>query len=433
MAVRVPIMFIHSGACAPVLFYSRGRISARFLYMDIIQSVKKEQEKGSKFGLERTKELLSRLGNPDKKLKIIHVAGTNGKGSVCAYLTGILRARGAAVGTFTSPEVYSFEEQFCINGRPASRDLTEDYFNIVSLASHGMADKPSSFEVQTCAALAMFAGEGLEYCVLECGLGGLEDATNAVSQKEIAVITSISLEHTAVLGSTIADICRHKGGIIRNCPAVVPANLCAEAAQYFAGLGVVVAGGDLKILRRSARGQTFWCGGKKYFIRMHGDEQAYNAAAAIKCAEILGIPRSAAKKGLRRTRFAGRVEVIKSRGVRYILDGSHNPQSFGPLVSAVKAVRGQKTLVFSCLSDKDVSAAAGILSPLFGRVLIAPAPGYRAMDADKICAAFCKCGKDVQKFEDIPSAMSAAGGGTVVVCGTFTILKEARNWIEQRR
>ena len=209
--------------------------------MDIIDQVKAAQRAGSKFGTGRAAELLDRLGRPDEKLKIVHVAGSNGKGSVCAYVTAALVCAGRRTGTFTSPEVYSYEEQFCIDGRPAARAVIRRYLAAAEDAARGMSDAPSAFELETCAALAMFAGEGCEYCVLECGLGGLCDATNAVSRKEVALITSISREHTAVLGDDIADICRHKAGIIKNCPALVPANLCAEAARYFSSLGAATS------------------------------------------------------------------------------------------------------------------------------------------------------------------------------------------------
>lgn len=387
---------------------------------------------GSKFGTERTRELLARIGNPDNKLKIIHVAGSNGKGSVCAYITAILCAAGKTVGTFTSPAVYSEEECFSIGGRPAPRAKISSALNATKKCAEGMADSPSQFELEVCAAVALFAGEGCEYCVLECGLGGLYDATNAVSQKAVAIITSVGLEHTDVLGGTIIDICRHKGGIINNCPAVVPANLPAEAASYFSSLGAVVAGRDIKITRRSLRGQHFRCGKMRCFIRMHGDEQAYNAALAIKCAGMLGIGRAAIRRGLKHTALPGRVEVIERGGRRYILDGGHNPQALGPLIQTLGRIRGQKSLVYSCLSDKDVHGCAAALGNAFGGVYIVPAPDGRAMDVKKITEAFAPYCKNIYSCGDIPSAMAQAPDKTVVVCGSFTLLKEAKNWIEQR-
>lgn len=432
VTVRVPIKLIDSGArVRPFCYFTRAHIAPFFNFMDIIDNVRKAQEQGSKFGTERTAELLSRLGHPDEKLKIVHVAGSNGKGSVCRYITEILVAAGRTVGTFTSPEVYSFEDMFALNGKTARRPLVEKYLSVVDRAAEGMSDAPSAFERETCTALAMFAGEGCEYCVLECGLGGLEDATNAVSGKLVAVITSITTEHTAVLGDTIADICRHKSGIIKNCPAVVPANLNGEAARYFNALGAVVAGEGLKLVNRSLDGQKFLYKGEEYSILMPGDEQLYNAAVAIEVAKILSLPLSAVKKGLACARPEGRTEVIKKGATMYILDGAHNPQAFGPLISMLPGKAD--TLVYTCLSDKNVGQCAALLGRLFKRVFIVPAPSYRAMDEGQILRAFAPYCDNVRSFCDIPSAMEAASGRVIVACGSFTMLKEVRQWIDKKQ
>ena len=398
-----------------------------------MENLKIGKREGSKFGTARAEELLRRLGDPDKKLKIIHVAGSNGKGSVCAYLTNILLAAGFTVGCFTSPPVYSYSDQFYVNGRPAADGVLQSYLSYVRSAAEGMEDAPSQFETEVCAALAMFAGEGCLWCVLECGLGGLYDATNAVSRKELAVITSVALEHTDVLGSTIKDICRHKGGIIKNCPAVIPDNMCAEARDYFAAMGAKVAGAGLKVTRRTAYGQYFSCGGRQYYIHAFGDEQAYNAALAAECAAMLGIPAGAVSNGLKNTRLAGRVQIFRSGGRRYIVDGGHNPQALSPLAQTAGGMGGTKSLVYTCLADKDVNGCAAALGGLFGEVIIFPAPSGRAMDVGKISAAFQPYNKNVRICADVKSAIEGARGHTVAVCGSFTILKEAKNWIEQRR
>ena len=401
--------------------------------MDIIEDVQNARMSGSKFGTERTAELLRRMGCPDEKLKIIHVAGSNGKGSVCAYVTNILACAGHTVGTFTSPEVYRYEENFRLGGRPAPREIIERYLSLAEDAAQGMSDSPASFELETCAALAMFAGLGCEYCVLECGLGGLYDATNAVSHKVLAAITSITLEHTAVLGGSIVDICRHKGGIVRDCPVVVPANLCGEAARYFAGLGAVVAGDDLQIAESSPRGQRFTCGGESYFIRMAGREQAYNAAVAAKCAHMLGIGYDSIARGLESAVLPGRVEIIEKCGKRYVLDGAHNPQALSPLVQTLKGMEGGKRLIYTCLSDKNVEECARILGGLFTCVNIVVSPSYRAMDGARMARAFAPCCAQVRICADVASALAGAEEDTVVACGSFTLLKEVKQWIEKEQ
>ncbi len=178
-------------------------------YGDIIGGINEAAKLGSKFGTERTRALLDALGSPDKGLKIIHVAGTNGKGSCSAFISNALKAAGKSVGTFTSPQVFSCEEQFCVNCVPLERRVTEKYISMASAAADAMEDKPSAFEIETAAALEAFRKEGCEYAVIECGLGGRDDATNAVANKVAAAITSVSIEHTAELGGTITEICSH--------------------------------------------------------------------------------------------------------------------------------------------------------------------------------------------------------------------------------
>ena len=397
-----------------------------------MEKLKIGKREGSKFGTERAKELLARLGNPDKKLKIIHVAGSNGKGSVCAMLTDILIACGKRTGTLTSPAVFCYGEQFCIDGLPAAEEVFSRHMSeAISLASD-MPDKPSRFEYEVCAAIKMFADEGCEYCVLECGLGGLYDATNAVGAKCAAIITSISPEHTDVLGDSIMDICRHKGGIINNCPSIVPANLPAEAADYFAARSSIIAGRDIKILSRSPQGTTFLYNGREYRIKLFGIEQAYNAALAIECAHILGIPDGAVQRGLEMAELRGRVQTVSEGGRTYILDGAHNPAAFAPLIERLEFEKGPKTLIFACLSDKRVGECAAILGPHFEQILLVAAPGPRAMDIAAEREAFSAFA-NVRLCEDIPSALEQAANDTIVACGSFTILKEVANWIEQRQ
>ena len=404
-----------------------------FYMKDYIAAVRSMEKSGSKFGTERAGELLALCGHPDEKLKIIHVAGSNGKGSVCAMLTSILVEAEKKTGTFTSPEVFSYEEKFCIDGVPVPASEINFYLARPFALAEEMTDKPTAFEIETCAALDMFACEGCEYAVIECGLGGLNDSTNAISRKELAVITSISLEHTAVLGKDIMSICRQKAGIINNCPAVVPCNLPADALEYLLNVGAVCAGDSAEVIRSSLKGQKIRYRGTNYFVRFLGQEQVYNAAVAIECALMLGLQKRCIKRGLKKARISGRVQPLKRRGRLYILDGSHNPAAFGPISELVGALKGSKTLVFGCLSDKDAEGAAENLGGLFDEIITVPAPSYRAMDREKMYYAFGGKYKNVREAGDIATALGGAKNRTVVVCGSFTLLKEAKNWIEQRQ
>ncbi|MGN0817484.1 MAG: bifunctional folylpolyglutamate synthase/dihydrofolate synthase [Candidatus Coproplasma sp.] len=396
-----------------------------------IERVKSQEKSGSKFGIGRTQALLEMCGFPEKKLKIIHVAGTNGKGSVCEYLTRILLCAGKRVGTFTSPEVFSYNEKFRLDGEPASDTIIARYIDRINSLSAYLSDRPSAFETETAAAILMFAEEGCEYAVIECGLGGLNDATNAVCRKEIAVITSVSLEHTAVLGDTVEEICAQKAGIIKDCPLVAPCTLAEGAKRYLEKFNPTYAGQNLKIIGSDENGQRFSYRGWLYQINMLGEAQAYNAAVAIECANLIKLPKDAIERGLAQARLDGRVQIVKTNSAKYILDGSHNPESFTPLIQTLKLFSGKKSLIFGCLSDKDVSSAAARLTSCFEQAVLVSPESYRAMEMQKMVCAFEPHIKDVTQADSVSAAMRAAKYPVVVVCGTFTILKEAEKWIER--
>lgn len=387
------------------------------------------RERGMRFGTWRTRELLNLLGSPDEKLKIIHVAGTNGKGSVCTYLTHILLAAGKRVGTYVTPEVFSFEEQFLIDGSPCTS--CEDYLSRVNAVADGMADSPTAYERQTAAAFLMFAGEGCEYAVIECCMGGLLDTTNAVNRKELAVITSISLEHTAYLGDTLGEIALHKAGIINGCRSVISRCVPQEVRGTFFGRGAVLAA-QPEDIEEGGNGTYFSCGGRRYFTKMLGCMQPYNAALAISAAEMFGVAPVYIERGIAQAEIGGRLQVITARGRDYILDGAHNPESFIPLVSLLKGRYGgaRRTLVYGCLGDKDIKSVLRSLKGCAEEVIAVRPPGNRAMSREDIIAACSEEFSRVRGAHSVGEALSMAECDVVAVCGTFTILKEAKEWID---
>jgi len=384
--------------------------------------------------LEREYALLNRLGSPDKKLKIIHIAGTNGKGGTAAYITQILVAAGKKVGTFMSPQVYSFYDQFLLGGKPIAKNAFDPYISLVESLSADMEDKPSPFEKITAAAICAFYKEGCEYAVLECGLGGRDDATNAVAKKEAAVITSVSLEHTAELGSTITEICKAKGGIIKNCPFILSALNGEEAFSYFKTFSPVIAGAGIKAEGFDTQSllQKFSYGGKTYSTHMLGAASPYNAACAIEACRALKIDEKYFEEGISAANLPGRMEVIKSSGRAYVLDGAHNPAAIEKLTQALSLFSGEKQLAFGCLSDKDVTKIAKKLSPNFKKAFLFSPQSPRAMDIKDIEGAFCGL-INYKVVKSVSQALSLADSPVVVVCGSFTILKEAKDWIEKRR
>lgn len=390
------------------------------------------RRRGIRFGTGRTRALLNALGSPDDRLKIIHVAGSNGKGSVCAYLSSVLMAAGRRVGVYTTPEVFCFEDQFSIDGK-ISRDLCEKYLAAADEAAERMGDKPTAYERQTAAAFLMFAGEGCEYAVIEACMGGLLDTTNAVNKKMLAAITSISLEHTEFLGSTLREIAENKAGIIKNCPAVISRCVPEEVRPVFycRGARLSLAAEDIV---SAEGGSYFTCGGRRYFTRMAGCMQPHNAALAITCAQLLGIGAEDTARGIAAAQLPGRLQIIKSCGKKYILDGAHNPESFIPLAGLLGENAGKtRTVVYGCLSDKNVDAVLKMLRGRVEKFIAVRAPSYRAMDFNKMFSACRAVFPECIAADSIPHALDMASGGIVAVCGSFTLLKEAKQWIEKEQ
>ena len=382
-----------------------------------------------KWGVEVTKKLLKRLGNPDTSLKIVHIAGTNGKGSTAQYFTSILISAGKRVGTFTSPKVFNFYDQFKINGKPINGELAEKYFERAKQVSDGL--NPSDFEIQTAGCLLAFKEEGCEYAVIECGMGGLNDATNAISKKELAVITSISLEHTAYLGNSIEEICAQKAGIIKNCPVIVNHFQPSEAARnYFKSIG-----GYFANRITYAGGNIFWYCDKKYELSHSASLQIYNicnAATAIEGAKLLGISDSAIFEGVKNAEVEGRVQKIQAGGRDYILDGAHNPVAFEPLRHFLSNIKGEDiTIIFGSLYDKDIEGNLSALSGTTRNIIAVECKSPRKLELDKIKSACERHFKNVSSAQSVSEALNSAYTKTVVVCGSFTLLEEAKQWIDK--
>ena len=367
-----------------------------------------------------TRAILDALESPDKKLKIIHIAGTNGKGSTAEFFTQILLAAGKRVGTFCSPQVYSYYDQFRIDGK----EVEPEVFEIYRAQALKKADGASDFEIDTAAALLTFCKEGCEWAVVECGMGGKNDATNAMDKKELAVITSISIEHTAYLGNTLKEICAQKAGIIEDCPAIINAHQPEEVKEFFK---------DYKFADKTEEvfDGGFIYDGKKYALNVIGCLQPYNAATAIEGAKMLGIGEGAIFEGIARSMPRGRLEIIEKSAARYILDGAHNPAAFEPLSKYLKESDKARTVIFGCLNDKDID---GNLSYLTADEIIAVScPSPRTRSAEEVAAHCRKFFGNVKQAESVTEALKTADAEEVIICGSFTLLKEALQWIEKRQ
>ena len=390
--------------------------------------------KGMVFGTQRCRTILDRLGSPDLKLEIIHIAGTNGKGSVAEYMTCILVAAGKRTGTFTSPAVFSYNEQFKVDGESLDDIKLKSYIEQAVKAAEGTG--ATSFEIETAAALYAFYKEGCNFAVVECGLGGTYDATNAILQKKLALITTVALEHTAHLGKDIKSICEHKYGIVKDCEVVVSALQTDEAKEFFKSKNAPFADKEIDVLQSGFDGTDFIYGGKEYKMSCVGSyAQPYNAALAIEGARRLKIAESDIYMGVNLAKPRGRLEIKRALGKTYVLDGAHNPDSFKPLSEFLKSgvIDDDRVIIFGCLADKDIDGNLAHLQGLCNSIIAVQCGSDRALALDKIYAECLKYFDNAYQAGSIDVALERASemADTVVVCGSFTLLKEADKWIEK--
>ena len=353
----------------------------------------------TRLGLGRTKTLLSALGDPQRKLKFVHVAGSNGKGSICAMLESVLRQAGYRTGLYISPYLQDFCERMQINGRSIPGRALGRITERVKAAAEGMEDHPSQFELATAAAMVWFAEERCDIVVLEVGLGGELDSTNAIDVPEAAVIANIGLEHTEYLGDTLGQIAAAKAGIIKPgcrcvCYDVAPEALAAvEAACREKGVPLTVAEfSHVTPLGRDLRGQLFAWKGQKYAIPLLGRHQLRNAAAALETVEVLrergwSIPAEAVGRGLAMTRWPARFEVL-SKDPLFILDGGHNPQCAAALADTLREYlpEGKYTFLMGVLSDKDRGAMLDAVAPFAAELFCLTPNSPRAVPGAELAA-----------------------------------------------
>src|SRR5690554_1220214 len=369
-------------------------------------------------GLERISALLKPFDHPENKVNIIHIAGSNGKGSTLTYLKYIYQEAGYRVGAYTSPHLFNLNERLEVNGRKIStaelRELCQRIKPVIDKTEKSPAGKPGFFEVLTALAFIYFEQQGVDLALVETGLGGRFDATSIVKSPLLSIITGISLEHTSILGNTIGEIAREKAGIIKEGKSVITAvrkqralKVISEIAEArSAELKSVDALYQIKLKASSLEGQYFQLVYKEnrpeanklvegeYFIKLPGKHQLRNVMAALAAVEELqpGYPLSfnIIKRGLEKAYISGRLELVKTDPL-FIFDGAHNPEGMKCLVSFLKEQLKPDTelqLVLSVLGDKNIKEMLRQLKGLqsdFNLELVITSNGNpRALDADMI-------------------------------------------------
>jgi len=382
----------------------------------------------------RTRELLKRLGDPQKKLKFVHVGGTNGKGSTCAMTESILRHAGYRTGLFPSPFIEQFSERIQLNAQNITDGALARITGIVADAADAMEDHPRHFELITAIGMLYFLESGCDIVVLEVGMGGEFDSTNAIDAPEAAVFTNIGLDHTQYLGSTVEEIAHTKSGIIKAGSAVViydnlPSvkNVIEERAKSCGDRIYYASDVPLEALSHSLKGQEFRVGRNSYRIRLLGGHQLQNVRTVLKTVEALRdrgwrIPEEAVCKGLEETRWPARFELLSENPV-FILDGGHNPQCAQAVAGTIREYfPGQKvTFLFGILEDKDYLHALRELLPLGKQFITARPDSPRALSAAALADVIRNEGYSAEPAESTAEAirMALKTGGPVVAFGSL--------------
>lgn len=365
-------------------------------------------------GNDDLKKLLDRLGNPQDKPDFIHVAGTNGKGSVCAMLASVLRASGKNVGLFTSPFIEVFNERIQINGENISDCDLARIATKVKQEIDSLGVEISVFAQITAMAFLYFAEKNCDIVVLETGLGGRLDATNVISAPKLSIITKISLDHTEYLGDTLEKIAAEKCGIIK--PGCKVITCQSQDKSVFSVINTACKSIGVPLFMADANSE--------YPLSLSGEYQKENSAVAILAAKKLGICEEDIRKGLLCTKWIARFEYLKDN---LILDGGHNPDGIRALISSLKALNKPVNFVVAMMQDKDTDDVASQIRDFAKNVIVTEVKMPRCMPADKLAKLFPGCTVETDSISAVKKALSETTPEELVcVCGSLYLAGEIR-------
>lgn len=420
-------------------------------YEEALQYIHNVCWKGSVPGLERTRELLAKMGNPEKKMKYVHITGTNGKGSTAAMTASVLRKAGYRTGLYTSPFLWRFNERMNVDGQDISdEELAEITAQVMPLAE-SMADHPTEFELVTVIGFAYFARHNCDIVVLEVGMGGALDSTNVIPAPEVAVMTNIGLDHTEYLGNTLEAIARTKAGIIKPGSRVVlypSANEVEEAVRdVCAQLDTPLAVADFGKIQPKSRdfsGQVF---SYKEFpdvcLPLLGEHQLRNCAVVLETVQALiaqgwNITRENLYDGIRDTVWPGRFELLRKDPV-FIVDGGHNPQCLEALAENVREYLAGRRIVglTGVMADKDYTDMYAEMASLISQFVTVTPDNPRAMPAQQLAGFLAdRFGSTAQAAESVEQgvakAMELAGAdGVVLAFGSLYMTGTIRETVKK--
>jgi dihydrofolate synthase/folylpolyglutamate synthase len=369
-------------------------------------------------GLERIKLLCDALGNPESKLKFIHVAGTNGKGSFCAMLESILRNAGYKTGLFTSPYIKVFNERMQVNGKMIGDDELAEITAYVKPIADSMKDKPTEFELITAIGFEYFKRNVCDVVILEAGMGGRLDSTNIITTPVLSVITGIALDHTAFLGDTVEAIAKEKAGIIKDgipvlyggrdesARAVIEDTAKEKNSEFF-----TVEHSNLLIKKTSLEGTLFdFNGYKDMRVSLLGTYQPENACAVLSAVDILkkqgfNVSKESIKAGLLTAKWPARFEIL-CRDPLIIFDGAHNPQGIDASVESIKTYfKDKRVLVMTgVLKDKDYYYIARRLKEVTDTAFVFTPENPRALSKEEYAGVLNECAISAVTFNTIGEA-----------------------------
>lgn len=412
----------------------------------------------SKNTLQDTGNFLAKLHNPDKQLKIIHVAGTNGKGSVCAYLAALLKAKGLKTCRFTSPHLVDIRERFLIEDKMIDKEAFLSAFLTVydnlpwEQLQEGNGYHPTFFEYLFLMAMILFRDAGCDYCIMETGLGGRLDATNAVSSKKLAVITRIGIDHTEYLGDTPEQIAAEKAGIMHEGAPVLYWETKKSVNEVFARRASILQIPAYSLSKNHYRNlifhnksidfsyQSLYYDSVRLSLNTFAAYQAENAVLALRAAEILFPDKSMTpklmKEGLAGAFWAGRMEEVRPD---VYVDGAHNEDGITAFLDTVAqdGCRQKRHLIFAVVSDKAYTAMAQKIqeSGLFSCIYVAQLKSGRATDARELAAMFTNCTtQTVSDFASVKEAFEAActareEGERIYIAGSLYLVGEIKEFL----
>ena len=429
-------------------------------YKEALKYIEETHKFGMKLGLDSTGKLLELLGNPHENLKVIHVAGTNGKGSVCSFISNILKEEGYNVGLYTSPYLETFTERIRVNGENIPKEDVARIITIIKdkieiIVNEGYSS-PTEFEIVTAMAFYYYNEQKMDYVVLEVGLGGRYDSTNVIKNPLVSVLVSVSLDHIGVLGDTIGKIAYEKAGIIKENGTAVVYKQVKEAEDVIKEVCkeknadyIEVNFEDVIVKKSDIYSQVYDCVvmGEKFDnieIKLIGEHQINNSILALNVIKFLRdnknvkISNDSIRKGLLNTKWPGRIEKIKEKPM-LIIDGAHNEDGAKSLVKALEKNFPNKklTIIIGMLADKDIDSVLEILMPKFDKVITTNPDSDRAISCEELKNKISKYVDNVIAIENIEDAVkytldNAKEDDVIISAGSLYMIGAVRTLVNEK-